>query len=249
MFRTVGNGSSLSTSVGRQIEEAIRTRQISPGDKLPSELELCKQFGVSRTVVREALRTLSAKGYISIAKGKGMFVKGFTGEAVTTPLHNYLQMHFERSCVMDIVHARQIIEPSMAAMAAENHSDEDLVRIRKDIDTLKACTGDFTELARLDMLFHLDISKASQNALMPLLVEPIHRLMPNIKSSVYATVADAKDSAVTWHEKIFSAITAGKPEAARRAMTEHLQIAERHAEQMLLAQRKSMPSRPQSKNT
>ncbi len=222
MFRAVGNRSSLSATVESQIEEAIRARQLSPGEKLPSEMALCEQFGVSRTVVREALRTLSAKGYISITKGKGMFIKGFTGEAVTTPLHNYLKMHFERGYVLDIVHARQIIEPSMAALAATNHTD--------------------TDLARLDMTFHLNIARASQNGLMPLLIEPIHRLMPEIKSTVYATVTDAKESAVTWHEKIYVAIAAGKPESARKAMTEHLQIAERHAEQMLRAQKKTTPA-------
>ncbi len=242
MFRAVGNRSSLSATVESQIEEAIRARQLSPGEKLPSEMALCEQFGVSRTVVREALRTLSAKGYISITKGKGMFIKGFTGEAVTTPLHNYLKMHFERGYVLDIVHARQIIEPSMAALAATNHTDTDLARLQKDLADLRVCTGDFAELARLDMTFHLNIARASQNGLMPLLIEPIHRLMPEIKSTVYATVTDAKESAVTWHEKIYVAIAAGKPESARKAMTEHLQIAERHAEQMLRAQKKTTPA-------
>jgi len=238
MFKIVGNRSTLSKTVEGEIEDAIRGRKLQPGEKLPTEFELCDQFGVSRTVVREALRTLSAKGYISVIKGKGIFVKSFTGESVSSPLHTYLQLHFERSYVLDIVHARQIIEPAMAEMAAANHTKEDLARIKKDNDDLQACEGDFSELARLDMSFHLNIAKASQNALMPLLLDPIHRLMPNIKVSVYATVGDAKDSAVTWHEKIFEAIAARKSEVARKAMIQHLQIAERHAEKMLRTQAK-----------
>jgi DNA-binding FadR family transcriptional regulator len=83
------------------------------------------------------------------------------------------------------------------------------------------------------MLFHLDIAKASENSLIPLILEPIHRLIPQIKSSVYATVVDAKQSAVEWHEKILTAILQRDAEGARNAMIRHLEIAEQHTEQML----------------
>jgi GntR family transcriptional repressor for pyruvate dehydrogenase complex len=238
MFKTVGNRSRLSKTVETQIEEAIRTRKLQSGTKLPTEFELCDQFGVSRTVIREALRTLSAKGYISVIKGKGIYVSSLTSESVMTPLQSFLQMHFERSYVLDIIHARQIIEPSMAALAAENHSKEDIAIIKKNIQDLNACQGDFTALAKLDMSFHLDIARASHNPLLPLLLEPIHRLMPNIKVSIYSAVKDAKESAVEWHEKIYEAIASRKPEAARRAMIQHLEIAEKHAEKMLKIQAK-----------
>ena len=73
-------------------------------------------------------------------------------------------------------------------------------------------------------------------ALIPLILEPIHRLVPQIKSSVYATVADAKQSAIEWHEKILAAILDRNAEGARSAMTRHLEIAEQHTEQMLAKQ-------------
>ena len=75
IFNSVGNKELLSQKVAAEIENAIISKKIPPGDRLPSELELCSQFGVSRTAVREALRTLSAKGMISIEKGRGIFVK------------------------------------------------------------------------------------------------------------------------------------------------------------------------------
>ena len=84
------------------------------------------------------------------------------------------------------------------------------------------------------MLFHLDIAKASENSLIPLILEPIHRLAPRIKSSVYATVADAKQSALEWHEKILNAILQHDAEGASDAMMHHLEIAEQHDRQILL---------------
>ena len=68
---------------------------------------------------------------------------------------------------------------------------------------------------------------------MPLLLDPIHRLIPDIKSTVYATVNDAKESALVWHQRIFDEIAKGNAKRAREAMAEHLRIAEEHAEKML----------------
>ena len=236
-FEPVGNRYLLSSVVESKIEEAIRTKVLLPGVKLPTELELCKQFDVSRTALREALRMLSARGLIVVKKGKGIFVQSPPVETVTDPIHLYLQMQSESNIILDVVHARQIIEPQIAASAALHHTDEDARQLKKDHQALISSEGDYNELTRLDMLFHLDIAKASENSIIPLILEPIQRLAPRIKSSVYATVADAKRSAVEWHEKILNAILQNNAEGAFEAMTRHLEIAEQHDRQILLLQR------------
>lgn len=179
---------------------------------------------------------LSARGLISIVKGKGIFVTGFSAESVTLPFHRFLESQSELRYVMDVVHARQIIEPSIASFAALHSTKEDVARLKKDLRDLQECRGDFTALAALDMNFHLDIAKATGNTLMPLILEPIQRLLPDIKSSVYATIAEAKDSAVALHQKIFDAIVAHNADEAQDAMRQHLIIAEEHAEKMLKMQ-------------
>jgi len=236
IFTPVENRETLSKVVASRIQEAIRERKLASGERLPSENELCSQFGVSRTAVREALRTLSAQGLISVVKGKGIFVRESFSDIVTDPMRLYLQLHLERSYVMDIIRARQIIEPSMTAFAALRHSKDDIRRLQQDIDEMKECKEGFVQLARLDMQFHLDIAKASQNTIMPLILYPIHRLLPEIKSSVYATNADAKESALEWHEKILHEIKRKDAARAHKAMAQHLQIAEKHARRMLKAQ-------------
>jgi GntR family transcriptional repressor for pyruvate dehydrogenase complex len=236
IFSSIGKRGLLSKLVESKIEEAIRTKAFLPGAKLPSESELCQQFEVSRTAVREALRMLSARGLITIKKGKGMFVQNISAETVTDPIHLYLEMQHDRNYVLDVVHARQIIEPPIAASAALHHTEEDAEKLKRDQNDLVRSEGDYEELSSLDMLFHLDIAKASENALIPLILEPIHRLVPQIKSSVYATVVDARRSAVEWHEKILTAILNRDAEGARNAMIRHLEIAEQHTEQMLAKQ-------------
>ncbi len=241
IFSTVGKKPSLSKSVESQIEDAIRVRAFKPGDRLPTEQEMCAQFGVSRTVVREAARMLHAKGLISIEKGRGMFVRSVSGESAAAPMNRYLQMHFERSYVMDVVRARQILEPAIAELAAKNRTDDDLNRLAADIDALRQAEADQRELSDLDTQFHIDLARASGNSLMPLLLDPIHRLLPEIKTSIYAAVDDAKESAVQWHSEIFEAVRSGSAVAARAAMVEHLKIAEAHAERMLRRQPKTSP--------
>jgi GntR family transcriptional repressor for pyruvate dehydrogenase complex len=236
MFKLLDKRESLSKLVAARIEEAIQQKGLTPGSRLPSEMELCKQFGVSRTSIREAIRMLSAKGLISVKKGKGIFVKAITAESITTPMHLYLQSKSEKNYVLDIVHARQMIEPQIAATAALRRTTEDIERLQRDLASLEECDGEFIQLASLDMEFHIDIARASQNAIMPLVLEPIHRLMPQIKTHVYATVGDAKQSAVIWHRRILSQIVKGDPDSSREAMTAHLRIAEEHAKKMLEAE-------------
>ncbi|RPI04611.1 MAG: FadR family transcriptional regulator [Ignavibacteriae bacterium] len=233
MFRSIENKGLLSNIVVSQIEKAIRSKVLLPGTKLSSELVLCQQFGVSRTALREALRSLSARGLITTMKGKGIFVQNISSETVTDPISLYLEMQHKRSYVLDVVHARQIIEPPIAASAALHYTKEDAKILRKDQNDLVQSEGDYEELSRLDMLFHLDIAKASENSIIPLLLEPIQRLTPAIKSSVYATVTNAKQIAVEGHEKILTAILQRDANAAREAMIQHLEIAEQHDQQTL----------------
>ncbi|MFZ2322388.1 MAG: FadR/GntR family transcriptional regulator [Ignavibacteriaceae bacterium] len=237
IFSPIESRESISKLISEQIEKAIFEKKYPPGSKLPSENELCEQFGVSRTSVRDALGTLEAQGMIEIIKGKGMFVNKISSETVTNPMQKYLKFRTDRNYVLDLVHARQILEPAISYYAALNHNDEDIERLTIDIQRLKDSSGGYLELANLDTMFHLDLARASRNRIMPLLLDPIHKLIPEIKSSVYATVKDAKSSAVIWHQKILDAVVSGDAEKAKTSMDEHLKIAEEHAEIMLEAQK------------
>jgi len=237
VFSPLESREQISSLISQQIEKAILDKKYPPGSKLPSENELCDQFGVSRTSVREALGALEAQGMIVIIKGKGMFVNKLSSETVTNPLQKYLQHRTDRNYVMDLVHARQILEPAIAYYAALNHNDDDIERLKEDIRKLTVCESGYLELANLDTMFHLNLARASRNRIMPLLLDPIHKLIPEIKSTVYETIGDAKESALIWHQKILDAVISRDAKKARLAMEEHLKIAEEHAERMLEVQK------------
>lgn len=227
----------LSNKIANLIEDAIHTKKITKGNKLPSESELASQFGVSRTAIREALRIVGAKGLIRIEKGRGIFVKDLSAATVSDPLHQYLKFKVEHNYALDVIHSRQIIEPSIAAFAAINRNQDELDKLHDNLFRLINYTGDSNGLTRLDMEFHMLIAYASHNQVVPLILEPIHRLMPEIKKSIYATNDHAQESAIEWHSKIVEQIEKGDPIGAREMMHKHLEIAEEHIRIMLQSQK------------
>ena len=230
MFNPLDERISIKEMIAAQIEEAILNKKYLPGSKLPSENELCKMFGVSRTSVREAVQILNTHGLVSIEKGRGIFVKNISSESVSNSMLKFLEHRFEGDYCFDLIHARQIIEPGIAYLAALNRTDDDLCKLEKDINDIKENNGDFVKHGEYDMSFHMHLAYASQNKLLPLLLKPIHRLMPTVKSNIMANVDDAKDAAVVWHTKIFENVKNQDPEGAKNSMVAHLKIAEKHIE-------------------
>lgn len=182
---------------------------------------------------------LSGRGLIRIEKGRGIFVSELSAETVSTPLQMYLQQHSGDLKYIDLIKARQLIEPPIAAEAALYHTPDDARQLKEDFDAMSSWTGGNEELANLDLAFHQHIAIASGNSVVPLLIAPIHALMPQVKSSVHKAVEDAKYSAIEWHRRILDAILERDPEAARVNMEYHLVESGKHISRMLAAQTSS----------
>ena len=85
MYKKIGQSKTLSQRIEEEIEGAIRSKKLKSGEKLPTEIELSKSYGVSRNALREALRSLNSKGLIRIEKGRGMFVNEYSlAQAMST---------------------------------------------------------------------------------------------------------------------------------------------------------------------
>ena len=233
MFTSVEERVPIKDIIVKQIEDAILEKKYLPGTKLPTEMEMGKQFNVSRTSVREAVQILSARGLITVEKGRGIYVNKITSDSVIDPLKNYLKLELDKDSALDLTHARQILEPAIAFEAAKNRNDKDIEILKNDIEALKNCEGSFEELAALDMQFHLNLAKATHNIIVPLLIQPIHSLLPKIKPYVYAKVNESKDAALIWHQKILDAVINHDQKTAYEEMIEHLRIAEQHARKVL----------------
>jgi GntR family transcriptional regulator, transcriptional repressor for pyruvate dehydrogenase complex len=233
MFKAVKARIPIKEIIVQQIENAILEKKYLSGDKLPTESELGKQFGVSRTSVREAIQMLSARGFVTVEKGRGIYVNKITAASVVDPLKKFLKLKLEINNALDLTHARQILEPAIAREAAKNRTDDDIKQLQNDIFALENCKGNSEKLAALDMLFHLNLAKATHNMVIPLLIQPIHSLLPKIKPYIYEKVDDSKAAAILWHKKILKAIIDLDEERAYTEMMEHLKIAELHAKKIL----------------
>ncbi|SNR55878.1 transcriptional regulator, GntR family [Actinomadura mexicana] len=217
-----------------QVEERIRTTilsgELKSGDMLPPEAELARQFNVSRTTLREALRSLTTQGLIYKIPGSrgGNFVQSVDhhslGSVVIDSVHNLLKLG--SIDFAEVAEVRQYLEVPSVRLAAVNRSEEDLERLRDIVRRQKAASVDSPEVPKLDEQFHSLIAQASGNRVLASFVaalhhetEPVHYL--DLSSEVGRTT-------VRQHTAIVESIAAKDPDAAEAAIVEHLTYLRRH---------------------
>ncbi|MEA3288365.1 MAG: FadR/GntR family transcriptional regulator [Candidatus Marinimicrobia bacterium] len=233
-YSKVGSTETLSSKIQNQIEQSILQKKYLPGDKLPTEKELCIMFGVSRTALREALQMLSIQGLISIRKGSGIYVTEYNSDHAVRPMSRYLAMNLNAELIIQVIEVRKAFEPQIAWIAARNRDEADVNGLEINLEELqKSDQSNSERQGEIDQSFHMQICEATKNPIIPLQMEPIFRLMPRIRTIVYSTVDTALSEAVTFHEKIFVAIRDQNSEAARDAMMGHLAVAEEHSYKIL----------------
>jgi GntR family transcriptional regulator, transcriptional repressor for pyruvate dehydrogenase complex len=233
IFQKIGNSYTLSQRIVQQIENLIREKKLLAGQKLPTEKELCENFSVSRTAIREALQVLSAKGLITIRKGSGIYVNEYSSEQVSNPLSLYLEINFDMDYALHLVRVRQMIEPKVAKLAAINRTENDVNKLEHEINQMTICGDDAGKKAACDVNFHMGIVEASGNPILPVIMTSMYKLMPKIKSIILAKVPTARHSGDIYHRRIFDAIKNKDEEAAFFEMEKHLEHAEEHALELL----------------
>jgi len=232
-FSVLRTKPTLAEEIENQIERLIISKEVKPGDKLPSEKELCVKLGVSRTSLREALQMLKSRGLIKVKKGSGIFINDYNSDIAVDSLSLFFELNFSREYMMHVIHARQALEPQIAKIAAQRRTDEQLAAMHEIIDKLKECSSDdYFAQGDLDRKFHLKIAEASQNPVFPLIMDPIFRQMPKARSIVYEKVGAARSSAIEYHMEIYQAIKDQNSEQACLLMMKHLELAELHSRKL-----------------
>jgi GntR family transcriptional regulator, transcriptional repressor for pyruvate dehydrogenase complex len=206
----------------RQIRNLISNGTLKAGDSLPSERELADRFAIGRGYVREALRKLEFHGVLQTFPQSGTTVAGLGVAALERLISNVLEL--DRDDLRALTETRVILEVHVAQLAAERATKASIAAIRTALDLLRT----EIEAGRLgveeDLVFHLEIARASQNSIMVsligLITPDIIRLNKNSRSceSGRALVAMRE------HELIFAAIAAHDVDGAMRAMAAHMQM-------------------------
>lgn len=198
-------------AVFRRLKELIRSERYAIGDRLPGELALAKQFGVSRPVVREALHACATLGLTETFTGRGTFVVSKKENPRLT---------FAGIDAADLIEARRLVEVPAAGYAAERRTPGQLDRLFEILGSL-ATADDARDWVRCDGELHTAIAAASGNAMLVTFVADTRRAL-DPQSEFLNSTQDRRTDSDREHEAIVAAIEAGDPDAARRAMSEHL---------------------------
>ena len=234
---------SLVQLVTDQIETMIREHRLTEGDQLPNERELCRQFGVSRTVVREATAWLSAKNLVEVrgGAGGGIVVCAPTAENVSNSLSLLLSHEHDPSQHTKVLEVRRLLEVEIAALAAERRTAADLDKMAAILATHEQVQDDRQRLSELDLDFHVAIASATQNELFVILLDSLRGVSLSIRRLGYSTPGNP-ERGLRYHRAILDQIRTGNKQGARDAMLSHLIEAEETMHLALALQAEDQPA-------
>jgi GntR family transcriptional regulator, transcriptional repressor for pyruvate dehydrogenase complex len=219
-FPRIAREPRLSDKVAELMLQGIVAQGLAPGDRLPSERELGEQFGVSRTVIREAVRALAAKGVIEARTGSGLRVAAVDADAVTESMRLFLRGH--TGIDYEQVHeVRTTLEVQIAGLAATRASGEDVERLERSCDAMAAAADDAEQSSREDVAFHRTVAEATHNPLFVVMLDSIGGVMLEIRRATLG-LQGRPAKGVQAHRTILARIAAHDAPGARDAMRKHL---------------------------
>jgi len=210
----------LAGQVANWLIEFIRSQPEDAPRKLPAERQLAEQIGVSRPVVREAIKRLELQGLLEVRHGKSVKVVDQLHRPVSTSLSLLIPDVTDR--LRQLQETRMVIEPEAARMAAERASDEEVNGLRRLQDELVAAKSN-EEAIEIDLRFHHALAEASGNLMFRLFLDSLADISRESRQRTIGRVG--KQAAIDHHEKVLRAIERRRPQAAAKAMSYHLEMA------------------------
>jgi GntR family transcriptional regulator, transcriptional repressor for pyruvate dehydrogenase complex len=206
-----------------QVRTLIEDGKLKRGDQLPSERELTETFKVSRTTVREAIRTLESMKLLQCRQGNGTYVLASSEEALIQPLAAAL--FNANDDIRDIFYIRKIIEPHVAHLAAENATPQEIEELEKILNEQEVCIGRGESVLETNSLFHNHLAGAAKNRVMERLLLALIDLLHQSREEYL--MEDERDKraerSLEGHKKILTAIKKGDCDVALKSMLQHLE--------------------------
>ncbi|MER7362628.1 FadR/GntR family transcriptional regulator [Nonomuraea wenchangensis] len=210
---------TLSDALTERMLELIRTGGHRPGDRLPSTRELSQRFAVTTPTLREALRRLEATGAIELRHGSGIYV-GADIERLVLPNPNMREIRAAR--LLELLEARLVIEPPLAALAAERAGDEELAAFRQVLDEAgRHLRGEDAELHDANMAFHRATARTAGNGVLHEVVDSLLTVHGPEQREILQIFDDRRRD-YDEHLEILAAIEARDAAAAEARMRAHL---------------------------
>jgi GntR family transcriptional repressor for pyruvate dehydrogenase complex len=211
----------LYQQVADDVEVAILNGTYPHDCKLPSEQELADEYGVSRNVIREALKRLNERGLVFIKTGSGTYVRQPSTKPVSDALHRLLIYSNNSVSIAHFYEIRRMIEPEVARLAALHATEDDLKAIQSAYDRMDKNRDNREAWTQADLQFHLAIAGATKNPLIQSILNPLNEpLLKVIEAGLEEP--SGVDAGLSAHREIISAIEDHDPERASQAMLDHL---------------------------
>ncbi len=225
--RSVRVNTTADTLIGKEdvtqllilrFQQMLSDGVLVPGTRLPPERELATHFKVARSSLRQALKVLEIMGVITQKVGDGSYLNRDASSVLAVPMEFLFLL--DDTSVQELTELRFLMEPALAAKAAERASADDIALLRQSINDLESSNRDRVKLVASDLLFHRAIFQASGNRLTGRLFHTIHRAMLNM-IMVTSQLVDLEHT-VAFHKPILAAIEARDATLAAQLMTAHL---------------------------
>jgi GntR family transcriptional regulator, transcriptional repressor for pyruvate dehydrogenase complex len=207
--------------VDEVVDRLIRiviNENLKPGDKLPTERELVARLNISRSSLREAVKTLCAVGALEVKRGSGIYVGHSDTSILAKPLAWSLIL--SQSSVDQAIEARSVIEVTLAGWAAERCTEEDLSVMSELLEKLEKNENDKEAYVEYDLQFHFAIAKAAKNSMIFQVFIIFQQLLRVWMATTYQETKGAKDS-MNMHRQLFEAIQSRDSKTAREIMHIH----------------------------
>jgi GntR family transcriptional repressor for pyruvate dehydrogenase complex len=201
-----------------RFQQLLSEGLLTPGARLPPERELAASFGVARSSLRPALKVLEIMGVITQKVGDGSYLNKDASSVLSVPMEFLFLL--DDTSLQELAEMRLMMEPALAAKAAEHANAQHIAQLRQSIVNLEHSKRDRVRLVTSDLLFHRAIFQASGNRLAGRLFHTIHRAMLNMMM-VTSQLVDLEHT-LQFHQPILVAIEQRDPVLASRLMTDHL---------------------------
>lgn len=209
---------TISTEIAHRLLAYILAGNVRPGEKIPSERNLAEVLGVGRSIVREALKSLTLLGLVEVRQGDGTYLRGLESSLLPQSIEWGLLLGQKRT--RDIIEARRHIEVILAGLAAERRDDADLSELSRLVGEMRDAK-EASSFVAADIAFHLRVAHAARN-------ESLSQIMTSIRSLLRVWVTRVMEAAESFqpslaeHVAVYDAIRVGDPATARLAMEAHM---------------------------
>ena len=212
--------------------DRILSGELTPGEKLPSEHDLCEQFGASRTVIREAIQQLKARGAVDTLNGKGSYI----AESRMDHFQDSLQLYSSRAGGVrswrELLALRSLIETECVRGLAQAGDQSKLDQVRDALAVMGAAQDDMGKFAEADIEFHQTLVRVFENTLFTAVWTSLQGMSLRFAHDTYRLKGQVKQN-FEEHENIYQAMASGRIEDAGAAMIHHLENSRKNLEVML----------------